>query len=184
MSGYIVQFFGIYPDEIEHATVVADEACIEAGLSEDDIDFDFEDDIAFCLKHFGNWEDITNSIIEAYFYKCKAVCYEKFGLENVKVDWYINGWDTHFYVERLDDEKAMRDLIEDYVSGQGYDCKPEDIDEFLDIYLETLDKDVTVFDYDDLSDWLRHTSEIDDYYETSAYEWMDYPETLDQEDEE
>lgn len=101
--GYLLQFFGIYPNDIEHATEIADEACIEAGLTEDDIDFVFEDDIAFDLKHcVGDWEDITGSLIRAYFGACGNAVRRKLGEENVEIDWYVNGWDSHFYIKRLD----------------------------------------------------------------------------------
>ena len=109
--GYNVQFFGIYPDEIEHATEIADEACIEAGLDPDVLfDFDFDYDIVFDLKHcVGDWDDITGSVIRAYFGCCCGAIQDKLGEENVEVDWYINGWDTHFYIKRLDTEDEEND---------------------------------------------------------------------------
>lgn len=98
MSAYTLPFFTIYPEDIEHAVEVADDAMEEAGIDltkEGDID---EDVITDALNQFGSWNDITTSVIEAYYSACADVVYEKFGRENVEVDYYINGYDSHFVV--------------------------------------------------------------------------------------
>lgn len=184
---YTLQWLGIYPDDIRHAVEVADLACINAGLTEDDIDFDSEDMI-FDLKCTGSWENITNSIIFSYFGLCTSAVEKKLGADNVEIDWYVNGYDSHLSIEVLKPEPSgKRALLIDYVDnmddydqfGLWNECaetgrvSPIEDTEYLDRDFsasELMGFDLTHFDIDD------HY-----YYVTSdaLYSYMFFYEAMD-----
>lgn len=89
------QFFRIYPEAIENI-----ENEIIEELKKLDIDFEYTQEEAFdALKDVGNWENITNSIIEALCCIAEKLVLEKYS--NADVDWYINSYDSYFSINNI-----------------------------------------------------------------------------------
>ena len=94
----ILPFLGIYTWDIETAIKKAENACFDAGIDLCDEANDLDMDIFFWfLKHNGDWENITTSIIEAYYYALgKAV---EQNIPEATVTYYVNGAASSFYIE-------------------------------------------------------------------------------------
>lgn len=90
-----LNFLGIYETAINNAVEVSESALKEVRL-ENKID-DLHNSIEECLKEIGDWENITNSIIYAYFSTAESIIEEEYG-EEKKIDFYINCDDSHFYI--------------------------------------------------------------------------------------
>ena len=90
-----LRMLGIYEEAINSAIESCEEALMNT-LIEDHINT-LHNSIGECLKETGSWDDITNSIIYAYFSTTKALI-EEFSSLEVDIDFYINGSDSHFYV--------------------------------------------------------------------------------------
>ena len=82
-------YYGIYPEEINNADETVGEIVNRYGLS-DDIYEQIEERFHEC----GSLKDITNSLMWAMFSTVSAEL-DNMGVEN---DYYINGLDTHFYI--------------------------------------------------------------------------------------
>lgn len=48
------------------------------------------------LEECGDWSNITNSIIDAYFTVTADLIKQR--RKDVKVSYYVNGMDSHFYI--------------------------------------------------------------------------------------
>lgn len=98
MPDYTVEFMGIYPDEIRSACQKADEALKEAGVDlfdeRYDIDFDEFKSVLHCI---GNWDNITGSVITAYYICCERTAKRALG-KDIEVTYYVNGDDSEFSV--------------------------------------------------------------------------------------
>ena len=116
---YTLEFFGIYPNDIKHAVEVADMACEQVGVTADDLDRAFDaEDIIFDLKCTGSWDNITNSVILSYFSACASAVENKLGSDNVRIDWFVNGYDSDFNIEVLEKKPSgKRALLIDYVDN-------------------------------------------------------------------
>jgi len=91
------QFLGIYEDAINDAIDTCESALKKVGASISDID-DMNDDALYRLKECGDFEDITNSIISAYF--STVGYFIKKYRPDADVDYYVNGDDSHLYIDR------------------------------------------------------------------------------------
>lgn len=49
------------------------------------------------LEECGDWSNITNSIIDAYFTVTANLIKQR--RKDVKVSYYVNGMDSHFYID-------------------------------------------------------------------------------------
>lgn len=49
------------------------------------------------LEECGDWSNITNSIIDAYFTVTADLIKQR--RKDVKVSYYVNGMDSHFYID-------------------------------------------------------------------------------------
>ena len=90
-----LQYLGIYEDAIDNAINSCEEAMKQMEFNVHDIDTMNEmavDD----LKDIGDWSDITNSIISAYFSTTKYLINKRY--PELDVDYYINCSDSHFYI--------------------------------------------------------------------------------------
>lgn len=89
-------YLGIYPSAIDSAINSCETAMENMGMSISEIDEMNE----MALEEFqecGSLEDITNSVISAYFDTTKYLIVEKF--PGRKVDYFINCEDSHFYID-------------------------------------------------------------------------------------
>ncbi len=82
-------YYGIYPEEIQRAQDIVNEIIYRYNLS-----YDINEEIDTAFYECGSLEDITNSLILAMFSTVKSKL-DNMGIEN---DYYINGYDTHFYI--------------------------------------------------------------------------------------
>ena len=105
---YELQTFNIYPDAIEKACSDVDYAIEIFGLGDYVWDYIIDD---YENGGYVDLSDLTNSII--------SICYSNLqsALEDdgVDCDYYVNGYDSHFYVngekiQDLDKESAQKIL--------------------------------------------------------------------------
>ena len=89
------QYLGIYEDAINDAIDTCESALKQVG-GEDDID-DMNEYALYHLKECGSFDDITNSIISAYFSTMKY--FIKKYRPDADVDYYVNGDDSHLYID-------------------------------------------------------------------------------------
>lgn len=90
----ILTRFDIYPDAIQNAVRICEEALQNVGYSNRDIS-DMEDRAMEILNECTGLYDITNRIITVYFEETKNLLEDK----DLEVSYYVNCDDSHFYVE-------------------------------------------------------------------------------------
>ena len=91
-----IRFFGIYEEEIDKAVNSSELALKQEGFTEKEIDEMNYMALGQLEECGGDWSNITNSIIDAYF-TVTADLIKQRGL-GVNVSYYINGMDSHFYI--------------------------------------------------------------------------------------
>lgn len=91
-----IRFLGIYEEEINNAVDTSELAMKREGFTEKEIE-EMNDMVIEQLEECGDWSNITNSIIDAYF-TVTADLIKQRGL-GVNVSYYINGMDSHFYID-------------------------------------------------------------------------------------
>ncbi len=91
-----IRFLGIYEEEINNAVDTSELALKQEGFTEKEID-EMNDMVMEQLEECGDWSNITNSIIDAYF-TVTADLIKQRGL-GVNVSYYVNGMDSHFYID-------------------------------------------------------------------------------------
>lgn len=90
-----IRFLGIYEEEINNAVDTSELAMKREGFTEKEIE-EMNDMVIEQLEECGDWSNITNSIIDAYF-TVTADLIKQRGL-GVDVSYYVNGMDSHFYI--------------------------------------------------------------------------------------
>lgn len=105
------QLLGIYPDAIEAAVEKCEDALNDLGFDHNEIN-DLHDMAATELEEIGNWSDITNSVISAYFHTAKDMIREKF--PKLEVEYYVNCHDSSFDVDSLPDPMTEEEIREDW----------------------------------------------------------------------
>lgn len=90
-----IRFLGIYEEEINNAIDTSELAMKREGFTEKEIE-EMNDMVIEQLEECGDWSNITNSIIDAYF-TVTADLIKQRGL-GVDVSYYVNGMDSHFYI--------------------------------------------------------------------------------------
>ena len=90
-----IRFLGIYEEEINDAVDTSELAMKREGFTEKEIE-EMNDMVIEQLEECGDWSNITNSIIDAYF-TVTADLIKQRGL-GVDVSYYVNGMDSHFYI--------------------------------------------------------------------------------------
>lgn len=90
-----IRFLGIYEEEINNAVDTSELAMKREGFTEKEIE-EMNDMVMEQLEECGDWSNITNSIIDAYF-TVTADLIKQRGL-GVDVSYYVNGMDSHFYI--------------------------------------------------------------------------------------
>lgn len=91
-----LQYLGIYEDSINDAIESAEHAMEQEGFSESEIN-DMHEMVMDELEESGDWKQITNSIIYAYFIVTADLIRHK--RKDADVDYYVNGHDSHFYID-------------------------------------------------------------------------------------
>ena len=92
-----LQYLGIYEDSIDSAIESAEKAFEECGINTSrQIQLLHENAMEY-LKECGSFESITNSIIDAYFSTAKWMINNE--CPDKETDYYINGYDSHFYID-------------------------------------------------------------------------------------
>lgn len=91
-----IRFLGIYEEEINNAVDISELAMKREGFTEKEIE-EMNDMVIEQLEECGDWSNITNSIIDAYF-TVTADLIKQRGL-GVNVSYYVNGMDSHFYID-------------------------------------------------------------------------------------
>ena len=91
-----IRFLGIYEEEINNAVNTSELAMKREGFTEKEIE-EMNDMVIEQLEECGDWSNITNSIIDAYF-TVTADLIKQRGL-GVNVSYYINGMDSRFYID-------------------------------------------------------------------------------------
>lgn len=92
----VLKYLGIYPEHVEAADELCERVCGRYGIDSDEevwayVKSDFEE-----LVYDGS--QMSNAIIRLIFYNLLAALREH-GVGEGRVDWYINGGDTHFYID-------------------------------------------------------------------------------------
>lgn len=93
-----LEYLGICNDDIEHAAGIMEAELKRIGFDINEIDDVYEDMKSRIVDWF-DWERGSNSIIDCLFYCAESAVNSK--VENVEnVDYYVNGWDSHFNVRK------------------------------------------------------------------------------------
>lgn len=99
-----LHFFNIYPDEIEACSDKCEAALIDAGYHTRQID-DMYDEVKKSLTDGSiNSDNITNGIMGEMLSRTQGMLQERF--PNANIDYYVNGLDTHLYINGEDFNKG------------------------------------------------------------------------------
>lgn len=90
-------FLNIYPDAIDDAIESCEDAMKELGFTISEID-DMNECAMEDLKEIGSFDDITNSIISAYYHAAASMIEDKY--PGISVDYYVNCHDSPFTVDK------------------------------------------------------------------------------------
>jgi len=97
MENEALKYLGIYPEHIEMADGICEAVCRKYGIDSDEevweyVKQDFEETVY-------DGEQLSNLIIYYIFRNLKSALMESGKLGEVDIDWYVNGHDTHFYID-------------------------------------------------------------------------------------
>ena len=113
--------FGIYEYDLEKAVEICDEAMLEIGFLEEELD-DISDSVTgYLQEHGGDWDDVTGSFIHAYYTLCQEAIEERF--PDAEVEILENGRCSYFNVSGVD-ESSLDEVVADadeIASSQDYD---------------------------------------------------------------
>jgi len=92
----VLKYLGIYQEHIDEADELCERVCKEHSIDSDSevweyVKQDFEENV---------WQghQLSNEIIYYIFRNLKAALVESGKYKESQIDWYINGLDTHFYI--------------------------------------------------------------------------------------
>lgn len=98
---YTLEYIGIYPRSIRKAVNVAEDALSRVDL--DNYIDELNEGAIEMLKEVGDWSQITNSIIFAYFTVARDIIESKAepnkDEDKRMCEIYVNGYDSHFYID-------------------------------------------------------------------------------------
>lgn len=96
-----LQYLGIHEDAIDRAIESAENLlrCEEFDFTERDVE-KLNDEAFQYLKENGNFEDITNSIIYAYYSSAKEYVNNEYPY--AQIDFYVNCHDSHLYYDGME----------------------------------------------------------------------------------
>lgn len=113
----VLNCFGIYEDEINKVDEMCQDVLCHAGL-ENRYDEMMNDalDYFYCIQ-LDNRTSITNALIDGMFNSTKYILMEKY--KNIDVDYYINGYDSHLYVNGINADDFDFDELENSEEEEG-----------------------------------------------------------------
>lgn len=91
-----LKFLGIYPETIDEADETCERVCAEYGIDSDDKVWDYVEQDFREIIFDGN---LTNFIIDLIFRHTRNALVEARKVEDDAIDWYVNGDDSHFYID-------------------------------------------------------------------------------------
>lgn len=91
-----IRFLGIYEEEINNAVDISELAMKQEGFTEKEIE-EMNDMALEQLEECGDWSNITNSIIDAYFTVTADLIKQR--RKDKEVSYYVNEMDSHFYID-------------------------------------------------------------------------------------
>ena len=91
-----IRFLGIYEEEINNAVDISELAMKQEGFTEKEIE-EMNDMVLEQLEECGDWSNITNSIIDAYFTVTADLIKQR--RKDKEVSYYVNEMDSHFYID-------------------------------------------------------------------------------------
>ena len=91
-----IRFLGIYEEEIDKAVELSELAMKHEWFTEKQIS-EMNDMALEQLEECGDWSNITNSIIDAYFTVTADLIKQR--RKDKEVSYYVNGMDSHFYID-------------------------------------------------------------------------------------
>jgi len=91
-----IRFLGIYEEEINNAVDISELAMKQEGFTEKEIK-EMNDMALEQLEECGDWSNITNSIIDAYFTVTADLIKQR--RKDKEVSYYVNEMDSHFYID-------------------------------------------------------------------------------------
>ena len=97
----IINYFGIYPDDLKRADRICKNALKKYGVDDMEIDCVFVYAYNVFYKHVYEFyqDSLTNAIIYSMFYAVK--CFVENDID-VNVDFFVNGSDSHMYVDGVE----------------------------------------------------------------------------------
>ena len=98
----MLAYLGIYEKAINDAVELAEYLLELFNFSESEINNKFHNCVKSYLKVYGDWENITNSIILSYFEAAKDAVTGRYPKFISKIDYYVNGADSHLYYDGAD----------------------------------------------------------------------------------
>lgn len=95
----ILKYLGIYPETIEKYDEVIEQVCEEYGIDSDKQVWEYVKQ-AFDENVFDG--NLTNEILSYMFRNLGSALVEAGKFDEQQIDWYVNGWDSHFYIDGCD----------------------------------------------------------------------------------
>ena len=102
--------FGIYEDDIDRANEICQDVLCHAGMENR-----YNDMMNDTLDYFYDMKldykrNITNGLIEGMFNSTRNILMEKY--EDIDVAYYINGYDSHLYINNMSADDFDFDELE------------------------------------------------------------------------
>ena len=102
--------FGIYERDINKADEICQDVICHAGLENR-----YDEMMERALDYFYDMQldsaiSITNALIDCMFNSTKDILMEKY--KNIEVDYYVNGYDSHLYVNNMSADDFDFDELE------------------------------------------------------------------------
>ena len=97
----IINYFGIYTDDLKHADRICKNALKKYGADDVEINCVFAYAYNVFYKHVYEFyqDSLTNAIIYSMFYAVK--CFVENDVD-VNVDFFVNGSDSHMYIDGVE----------------------------------------------------------------------------------
>lgn len=87
-------YLGIYPRNIEKADEILEAVCNQFGIDSDDVWQEIDEE--FTLVHGVNFGNTVIRMIFEHLFDAL----ERNGIDDNRIDYFINGYDTHFIIDQ------------------------------------------------------------------------------------
>ena len=106
----VLNYFGIYEGDINKADEICQNVLYHAGLENR-----YDEMMECALDYFYDMQldsrtSITNALIYCMFNSTKDILMEKY--KNIDVDYYVNGYDSHLYINEMNADDFNFDELE------------------------------------------------------------------------